>query len=168
MPVWVDHTKRFFYLVFILAIISTYFLVKPYLSVIVLAIITVLLFQPVYKLWHKTFKGRDSIATPFSILTVLLTFLLPVATLVVITVNQAVDFYRQVNSVISTENVSLEILIEEANDFINTFPYGSYELTEENLAENIKNVIEPVGGYIIEKAPSILTLSTELITQLIV
>lgn len=168
MEIWVDNTKRFFYILLFFVFILTYMLVKPYLSTIILAFITVVLFQPVYNFWHKAFKKRDGIATPVTILSVFVAGLLPFSAFLVITVNQARTFYKDALSSFEGRNVTLEQVIDESNRILDKLPIVDYEINSENLKENITKVIEPAGNFLIVKTPKLLSISSGLITQLII
>ena len=62
--------KAFFYLLLLFGIYIGYLLLQPFLGVIVFALVTVLMFSPLYNLFMRWFKERAGLATTCTILSI--------------------------------------------------------------------------------------------------
>jgi predicted PurR-regulated permease PerM len=155
-------SENFFNYVLIGSIILTIYMLWSFLTVIVLALITVMIFAPIYdKIYTKT-KMRAKLTTLFTLIVILFTVLIPSAIVFSISVNEIQDIYRN----ISSKNLSLGIIIPEINSYLDYIPYNEYQITEEEAIDTIKGLINPVRNFIVNQAPSVLSTSTEIILQL--
>ena len=164
----IEHTRHFFYTFLLFVLYLGFLLIKPYLSTVVLAIITVIIFQNVYQAWLKFFKNSTSLATTFSIISVFITALVPLIFISILTLNQAVGFFNELEINLEGNNNTIDNSIEEFNTFVEGIPFVEYSLDRQYLVENLDNIVAPVGNYIVGRAPDILTISTGFITQIIV
>lgn len=160
--------KRFFMVILVTILIFSYFLIRNYLSLIITTFLIVMLFQPVYGTLLRTFKHNKSIATIVSILTVILTFLVPVLLIINLTIIQAQAFSSDINTLITSNNINYSDTLNIVNEGINKIPYVDYELTEEKVVDSIQAVATGLAGFLQNNIQNFITSSADFITKVIV
>ena len=146
----------FFLAVFTLSCIMMGWLLWPFISVIILAIVVTGLFIPIYNL-----LGRKFNATIASLLTCVLIFFvlfLPLSFFVGILANEAWDLYLTARGALQSKPI-MELLaksdiFETINHFLARF---KIEITGEQLNATIAEVGRVVGLFLYEQARSITT-----------
>lgn len=109
--------KTFFIALLIGVIGLAYITVRPVLSLVIMAILIVNLFNPVYKRILKSVKGNVSLASSLSTFVVLLSVIIPVFLIGVFSINQANVFRQDIEefigrSIVEEENTNQETLQE--------------------------------------------------------
>ena len=161
--------KAFFYLLLLFGIYIGYLLLQPFLGVIVFALVTVLMFSPLYNLFMRWFKERAGLATTCTILSISLIVLVPLGLVVEITIQQAFRFSNDVSSLIAGQNVSVTYMINEVNGVLQDIPYVSnYELTETKIIDAVQGVVKPIGTLLADQAVSLGKSSADWLARLII
>lgn len=88
----------FFIVLLALAAVMTYFVYKPFLNVIILALVLAILLNPIYKWILKLFGGRAKIATSVVIILSIIFILTPLTLLSIQIFNQSRDVYVQIQN----------------------------------------------------------------------
>lgn len=146
----------FFLAVFTVSCIMMGWLLWPFISVIILAIVVTGLFIPVYNLLRRKFN-----ATIASLLTCVLIFIvlfLPLSFFVGILTNEAWDLYLTARGALQSKPI-MELLeksdiFETINQFLARF---KIEITGEQLNRAIAEIGRVVGLFLYEQARSITT-----------
>lgn len=146
----------FFLAVFILSCVLMGWLLWPFFSVIILAIVVTAVFTPVYKLLNRRLNPTLS-----SLLTCVLIFFvlfLPLSFLVGILANEAWELYLTARSALQDKPI-MELLeksdiFDKANHFLARF---KIEITGEQLNRAIAEVGRVVALFLYEQARSITT-----------
>lgn len=107
--------KLFFFLVFSVVGVLSYQMIKPLVSLIVMALILALIFQPVYRGFHKLVRKRV-FATPLTLITIFLTFIIPVLIVSIISVNQLRVFINDIGNFAGVETGLEQLEDEELKD----------------------------------------------------
>lgn len=162
------HSSKFFYILLIFALVLMYMLFEPYLSMILLAFITVVVFNSIYDFWFKIYKGRKAGATISSILSVFLIILIPLILIINLTVNQAGKFITDVKDVVDSRDITIIYLVEKFNETVNKIPFVNYQINQDDVWIKIQQLVTPLGNLALDRAPSIIGSSGNALTQIIV
>lgn len=160
--------RNFFYLIVIFAGYLTYLVVRPYLSSIILAVLVVAIYRPIYARFTAWLRGRRALALFATILAMVFSFLAPMAIVAQVTIVQALQFTHDISTLVAGENVSLRQVIAQVNAVIRSIPYVDYEVTEISLIQSIQGVAEPLSSMLADMVISIGSRSIQFITNAIV
>ena len=89
-------SSAFFYLLMAFAFYAAYLLVKPYLGVIIFALVIVALFSPVQVWFERKLMRRRAWATPLTILFVIFVILIPLIGIISLCFNQILQIAEDV------------------------------------------------------------------------
>ena len=160
--------RNFFYLVVLVACYLTYLIIRPYLSSIVLAILVVAMYRPLYVQCIKLLRGRKALALIFTCLAMVFSFLAPVLIIANVTIGQALQFTNDISALAAGENVSFRHVITQANTVLQSIPYVNYKLTETSLIEYIQGISEPLSSMLADMVISLGSRSLQFITNAII
>lgn len=160
--------SRIFFL-FLFGIIGylSFLVLRPFLGVILLSLITVVVFYPLYRFYFNKFAKSKVVATLATMLSIFAIMIIPIIFLVNVVYNQALVFNEDVKEFINSEDFSYEDLLVDVNDTLDKLP-GDYEITQTEVKEGIEDVIQPVSEYIVNKVISVSSSSFSLIASIIV
>ena len=135
----------FFYGLFALLAVATFFLIRPFISVILIALITVVLLRPAYIriLDHKWVKGRVRIATSVTLLSFLLLIIIPLLIVGSLVISELSNFFEY----LATEDIdaSLSNLLTAVEDFIRQIPpFSDIEIGEEEFIQFIQDIASSI------------------------
>ncbi|OIP96989.1 hypothetical protein AUK40_04150 [Candidatus Wirthbacteria bacterium CG2_30_54_11] len=117
-----ESQKKAFYFVFLICALLLFWVFRPYISMVVLAVITTMLFDPIYKKILKAVKGRKGIAAFVSTFLVLLSFVIPLFFVTVIAAEQAIAFANSVQRYIASGALSVDMVKESLQRIIDRLP----------------------------------------------
>ncbi|MCA9381517.1 AI-2E family transporter [Candidatus Dojkabacteria bacterium] len=182
--------RIFFYLMFSGILLLAYALIKPLLSLIILAILVAGLFYPVYKKIYKFTRERNYIAVPLTMISILLSFIIPIIIISVITINQLSIFISDVGdfagnseeisqildsnteSGLNTEKftIKLENSIDDINYQLARLPFVNQNdlITIQNVQQVIGELAKTVANWAGNTAVNIVQNTPSFITNLIV
>jgi predicted PurR-regulated permease PerM len=167
--------RTFFFVVLVAVFLATYFLLKPYLGVVVFSLITVVIFKPIYDWILKRVGGRKGWATTLTIAAIFLAVLIPALIVVNITVNQAITLYHDISAVVSGDDTNFTTVIETINETLATAPtmipyvnIPTYQINEESILQAVRQIAGPVTNYVAAQAVSLGSASVEWITHAII
>ena len=183
--------KIFFYTVFVLVIFLSFFVLRPLFSLIILALLVSSLFQRVYK-WFRSKLRKTSLALSMTLVTILLSLIIPFLVITIISVGQINIFIRDLsefagnseeiqeilnleNNYQSGANISnfesrLQVFINDLNKNLNNLPF----IRNKNLVEisDIQKVVGDVAasaaGWIGSTALDIVKNIPVFITNIII
>ena len=146
----------FFLAVFTLSCIMMGWLLWPFISVIILAIVVTGIFIPVYKLLNRKFN--PTVASLLTCVLIFFVLFLPLSFFVGILANEAWDLYLTARGALQSKPI-MELLeksdiFETINQFLARF---KIEITGEQLNSAIAEVGRVVGLFLYEQARSITT-----------
>ncbi len=160
--------KIFFYILLAFVFLATYFLMQPYLGVVVFSVITVVVSKPLFDLILRWVGNRKGLATTLTIVTLFLAVLIPLAFVINITVEQASVLATDVSQFVSGKSTNLTKIIKEVNLILADTPFIDYKINEDDLLDAVRKMVGPVTNFVANKAISLGTASVEWITNAII
>lgn len=146
----------FFLAVFTLSCIMMGWLLWPFVSVIILAIVVTGVFVPIYNLLNRRLKS--ALASLLTCVLIFFVLFLPLSFLVGILANEAWELYLTAREALQSkpimELVQKSDLFDRLNEFLARF---NIEITGEQLNRAIAEVGRVVGLFLYEQARSITT-----------
>lgn len=150
--------RVFFFAIFALLAVLTLIVIEPFLSAILLALITVVLLRPVY-VWlsrRKWAGSRPSVTTTLTILIFLLVIVVPLIFFGILIFNQAADFLEEVTSL--EIETSMTDLVQTIEDALQQIPaLSAIEITEEEFVQFLQNVAKGILTWLSNLAISLGT-----------
>lgn len=161
--------KTFFYALLIFVFLVTYFLLQPYLGVIIFSVVVVVIFKSLYDRIEHWLGGHKAWATTLTLLTIFLAVLVPVIFVINATVNQAQVLAKDVSSFVAGENRNFSDVIVEINKILATTSFAQgYQLEEADIINAAKKMVGPVTNFVANQAISLGGASVEWITNAII
>ncbi len=170
-----DQNKRYVFLFFsVLILIMSVIFLRDYFGVLSLGLLTVMVYNPVYRFFLKVFK-RSNIATFFVITTIFVSLILPIFIVGMIGFFQI----RSIASDFLITNNEGNLNIEEIKSFtrsklnsvLESIPYVTYRVSDEDVDKFITNAYENSGqlllSFITPVAQQIPTIIANLILYVI-
>lgn len=127
-----------FLLVILVALVYlSFLLVKPYLDVILLALVTAVLLKPLYSffLGRKWLRGRPTVAITLTLVAFILIIAIPLVLLANLTISQIGEMF---DSLSGLADASLEGILEGVESFIKTF-VSDFTLDKEAFIEALRS-----------------------------
>ncbi len=168
MSIITSRTRAFFYLVVILACYLTYVTIRPYLSSIVLSVLTAIMYRPLYLRCLRWCRGYKFLAIALTLLALSISLLTPLLLVANITIKQSLQFTQDVSRLVAGNNITLLNIISQINMLLSAIPQVDYHITEEALIGSVQETVGPLSTYIANNALSIGSSSIQMITQAIV
>lgn len=150
--------RFFFYGLFIVLSLLVLYILSPYLSVIAIALVTVIMLKPLYDwfLRRERLKGRTRIATTLTIISFILLIIIPLLIIGFLLFAQANDLLEQLTSL--EVEISLENLAAALEEFLQQIPaLGDVEIDQEQLAQTLINLGRIVLSLLTDLAISLGT-----------
>ncbi|MCA9387005.1 AI-2E family transporter [Candidatus Dojkabacteria bacterium] len=183
--------RIFFYLMFAGILLIAYVLIKPLLSLIVLAILVAGLFYPIYKKIYKFSREKNFLAVPLTMLSIFLSFIIPIIAITVITINQLNVFIgdvaefagnsEEISKIINSDGEDsglntdkftheLEKSIDDINYQLEKLPFVNEAnlLTIEDVQQIIGDLAKEVANWAGSTAVNIVQTTPTFITNFIV
>ena len=137
--------RLFFYALFALLAVATFFLIRPFISIILIALITIVLLRPAYIriLHHKWVKDRVRIATTVTLLSFLLLIIIPLLLIGSLVIGELTNFFEYLAT--TDVEASLSNLLTAVEDFFRQIPpLSDIELGEEEFAQFIQDIASSI------------------------
>lgn len=133
----VKNNKIFFHIMLAGIAFLAYKLIAGYLSMVILALILAILFNPVYNFFYQKLWKRSALATLMTLVTMTLTFLVPFIFILSITFSQALTFVNDVQDYVRGREISYDTVSKEVFDRTRNVPYFS-EYTQEEITTQLQ------------------------------
>jgi len=167
--------KAFFYLLLAGVVYVAFLVLKPYLSLAIIAFVTAVSFKPVYSGLFKFFpkslkKGqRRVMATIGSIIVVLLAVLLPLIFLVNVVIRQVVEFNKDLAKLADNgQAIDFDFALEKTNKLITTVVGKPYTLSRVEARAEIEKVAKPAGEYLVNQVVRAGRGTPEFLTRIVI
>lgn len=165
----IDGGRVFFYMLLFVTLIVAYFLLGPYIGLIVFALVIVTVFKPVYDFFTGVFKKRTGFSVFFTIAVIYLTVLVPLMITAFVVVQQVGQLVQDISGTISLESMSLESILETVNSLIRKIPGGSeYTVSQTQVTDWLRNIIEPAAKSMYNTMLSVGTSYADIVTRFII
>jgi predicted PurR-regulated permease PerM len=148
----------FFYGLFVVLFVLVLYLLSPYLSIIAIALVTVVILKPLYDWFsrRKRIKGHTRIATTLTLLSFTLLIIIPIFIIGFLLFSQANDLLEELTS--NEVELSLENLVAALENFLQQIPaLGEFEIDQEQLAQTLVNLGSTVLSWLTNLAVSLGT-----------
>lgn len=127
----------FFYTLLTIAVVLTFFVIRPFIGVILFAFLIAAYFYPFYKKLTVTFKGRTRLASALTSSLIILVIIIPILAFISIALNQAASAALTVVREIQTGNVSIGSYIDRFNMMLERIPFVSYQLSSQEIINKL-------------------------------
>jgi predicted PurR-regulated permease PerM len=150
--------RVFFFGLFILLAVLVVWLLSPYLSVIAIALVTVVMLKPLYDWYldHKRIQGHTRIATTLTLVSFILLIIIPIFIIGFLLFSQANDLLEQLTSL--EVELSLENLLAALENFLQQIPaLSDIDIDQEQFTQTLVNLGSTVLSWLTNLAVSLGT-----------
>lgn len=157
--------RVFFYLGFLILIILMFTMIKPYITTIIISLISVVLLQPVYKFFIGVgiVKERRPLAVTLTLLSFMLIIVVPIYFIVRMTTSQLSAAFAQIGAQ-EVENLlqSIQAMLEGVD------PSGGAVEGTANILDTVQKVIIALGAALASWVLDLASALPELIVNLVI
>jgi predicted PurR-regulated permease PerM len=158
--------KLAFFMLFLLTFWLAINVLKPFIGVILMAVITVLVFEPIFLFFKERFKS-DLIAQALTFIIFILCVAIPLFFFTRIVYSQILIFRDDVSNSVATGQFRSDDLINVVNNILSKLP-GETKITNDDVIIALRNIVAPLGNSITQNLGQITQTSFMLFTKLIV
>ncbi len=144
-----------------------YLMLKPYLSMAVLAFVTVSLFYGYYE-WVLKLVKSTGWATVIAVISVMLMFLAPLVLLINAVVLQILQISGDVSAFVAGGGVDVQALIDEVNKLLDTVPYANWRISAHEVISTLQESTRAVANFVLSNAVWLGSSSLELFSKLVI
>lgn len=155
MKTKINENKLFFLIFFAIVAFLFYKVISPYLALIALALVTVVIFNPLYTLYLKLFRNHTGITTAITVITILLIFIVPLVLIVNMTAQQTITFYKDLKNSLEGYTFSVADIVDRINSLLSKISYIKYRITEAQFEKSLIDLINPLKDFIINNTLNI-------------
>ncbi len=160
------NNRIFFYLILIVVFVLSFFVLRPYISAIVLAFITVIFFKPVYEFFLRHLKNHIKISSLISVIIIFFIVLIPILIIGGLTTSQIIQFKEDFSTM--EDGVPLNTIIDGGNKLVSLIPGVDYEFTGETFRDGVEKGAKAMGTFFLERLPTIGTGAFHFFTWVII
>lgn len=134
--------RLFFYIVFGILIILMLLMLKPFFTVLIVSLISVIVLKPAYNFFlaRTWVKQRKGLAASLTLIAVLVILVIPVLLIVWVTAKQLSGVFEQLAA------LDFDAILQDIQQFLDGLPLtGDFQLTEAGAAESVRPLIRSVG-----------------------
>lgn len=144
-----SQSRLFFYGLLGVAVVAAYLLLRPYLGVIALALLTVIIFRPLYVFLYRRLRRRRDLATGLTLLFLLLVVLGPLAVIAQRVQVQVVLFQDALLTFLEEPEQLFDAFIAQINVLLERLPYfQTLEVTDQSLLALLREYAGALGSAI--------------------
>ena len=150
--------RVFFFGIFALLALMVLYLLSPFLSVILVSLVTVVMLMPLYRyfLARKWVKERARFALTLTLLSFFLVILIPIFIIGFLLISQSVQLLDTITT--GDFEFSLSNLVTELEEFLQQIPaLGDIEIDQEQIAQTLIDIGTTVLGWLADLAVSLGT-----------
>jgi predicted PurR-regulated permease PerM len=154
--------RLFFYIVFIILILLALLMLRPYFTVLIVSVISVIILKPVYTffLGRNWVRERKGLAASLTLLALFLILVIPAVIIVVVTVNQLSGLFEQLAA------VDLEAVLQDIRQTLEALPLvGRGQPLEADTADSVRPLIRAVAQAVADFAVSLGAAIPSLLLQ---
>ena len=154
--------RLFFFVVSAILILLTLTLLRPFLTVIIVSLISVIMLKPIYSLFlgRKRLKGRKGLASSLTLVALFMMVIIPVLLIVQLTVSQLSGAFGDLSS------IDLDALVESINRFLQGLPFlQKVQVDAANVEGALHSLASAAGKALADFAVSLGSSLPNLIVQ---
>lgn len=168
------HNHYIFYVITVLTVILAFIFLSPFISLIILSVLTVSLFNPIF-FWlsKKVFPKYQGLAVSTTVLIISAVILLPTILFIILTINQLQTVSVDVTELLSTrqeKNLDEYVITitNKANETVDSLGFIDHEFTEEEVRNSITNLISGFVNYFLALLSSIGSSLGNYLTYIVI
>jgi predicted PurR-regulated permease PerM len=154
--------RLFFYIAFIILILLALLMLRPYFTVLVVSVISVIILKPVYNffLGRNWVRKRKRLAASLTLLAVFLILVIPLVLIVVVTVNQLSSMFEQLAA------LDLGAVLQDIRQTLDALPLvGQIRPSDASTADSIRPLLQAVAQAVANFAVSLAASIPSLLLQ---
>jgi predicted PurR-regulated permease PerM len=154
--------RLFFYIVFLILIILMGLMLKPFFTVLIVSLISVIMLKPVYNYFfaRKWIKKRKALASSLTLLTLLALLIIPALLLLWLTISQLSGMFEQLAA------LDLDAIIQDIRETLEALPLiGQFQPADTNATESARPFLQSVAQALADFAVSLGSSIPNLIVQ---
>jgi predicted PurR-regulated permease PerM len=154
--------RLFFYIVFLILIILMGLMLKPFFTVLIVSLISVIMLKPVYNYFfaRKWIKKRKALASSLTLLTLLALLIIPALLLLWLTISQLSGMFEQLAA------LDLDAIIQDIRETLEALPLiGDVQSADTNATESARPFLQSVAQALADFAVSLGSSIPNLIVQ---
>jgi predicted PurR-regulated permease PerM len=155
--------KFFFYALLIIVLFTSLSLLLPYLGAITLALLTAMIFQPVYQGFLNITKQRQTTSILATMMVFMVCVLIPLWLVVQLTVFQLLQLYTDVRAITQGQDLSLQTGVQEINRLLQLIPAIEREITVVEARLFLENTVAQATRILVD---GVLRIGAESLTLL--
>lgn len=172
-----SHDRIFFYLLLVGVVGVAFLMVRPFISLTILAFLGATAFQPAYRWWHTVFRHHVGLATAFSVLTFFFVLFIPVYLFINLTFGQIVTFSGEMVKIVElsharsgfdADEVGISFAVRKANEWLALLPGGTYQLSYAEVRDLVVALVRPLGGWLLSAAIAVGRGAPFFVTKIII
>lgn len=159
------NTPYILFLTFVLLVtVSFFLLIKDFLLACFWAIILAVIFDPVNQRFKQFFKNSEKLSLFLTMLMVILTFVIPLFTIIMIITEESTDYYNKIQSGEINPQVYLQDTLALLLPIFNKLPHiGAFRIEE--ISASAGNAFAQAVKYIAQQVPAWTQNLLNLIVQ---
>jgi predicted PurR-regulated permease PerM len=144
--------RLFFWLVFLILIVLTVLMIKPYLTALVLSMIAVIMLTPLYNYFvqRERIEGREKVAVSLTLLSFLGILVIPILLIALLIVNQLAA------ALATFAAIDLDAALQEFAQALDSLPLvGALQLDAVNVAAGLQSLARTAASTVADLALSL-------------
>lgn len=145
----------------------TFYMIKPFFSAMISALIVAMLFTPVYKWLFKGTRGRAGLSNGLTMIIVILSFIVPVIILTLLATVQLGELKDDFTNIVAENEVTIDLITENVNKVAERVP-GIGTVTEHEVNGYINKGFTTGSKIFFDRILSLGATSVEAVVQFFV
>lgn len=152
LPAYIyDHMishRQFLFLLFIFCVGLFFWLIYPFIGVVLFAIITVYFFNPIYRRFAN--RSKKNIGLAMSWISIVFVLLIPLAIISTSLINQIKVFVNDIQATTSEHPITIDSAIEKINTLLVQIPYVDYQIEKEEIRNRVLQSVSKISWSLAE------------------
>jgi predicted PurR-regulated permease PerM len=154
--------RIFFWLVFLILIVLTVLMIKPYFTALVLSLIAVIMLTPLYNyfLKRKWIRGREKLAVSLTLLSFLGILVIPIILIILLVANQLAG------ALSAFASIDLDAALNNVTEALAALPLlGTLSVDAGSVADGLQSLARAAAGGIADMALGLVSSLPNLMIQ---
>jgi predicted PurR-regulated permease PerM len=154
--------RLFFYLAFLALIFLTVLMFKPFFTVLIISLISVIMLKPVYNFFLelKWIRERKGIASSLTLLAVLVILVVPVFLIVRLVAAQLSDLFAQLAA------IDLDAILQDIQQFLEEVPLvGGGQIVDAGAADSVRPLLRSIAEALTDFSVNLVSSIPAFIVQ---
>ena len=154
--------RLFFYIVFVILIILMGVMLKPFFTVLIVSLISVIMLKPAYNYYFARpwVRKRKALASSLTLLTLLLVLIIPVLLIFWVTVNQLSSFVEQLAA------LDWDAILQDFRETLAALPFvGMDQAADTNVTESARPLFRAMAQGVADFAVNLASSIPSLLVQ---